>query len=365
MYKIRSSLVGLNRWSYMKQSCKEPSKTTLTIFLSIIGLGRFYTSSNPRDAVYGFLGLTNDKIASRFKPNYHDSPLQVFRDTMIETVLGLKSLLPFGLAGLGNKSRDHFPRPTWMLDLSKLAQEDYEEVTGAATVDRLTDAKIFSACGDAPLVFNAVDDATAQCNGIYIDRIEDKSADVMNFKNPQMYRKELLENLEAWQHLCNTNPSYNIPEEELFWRVLSNDICHSLDAGMRRCISEDVEAYHVWMNTRKTPDVTFNKNQTAYDFHTSVWNACTGRRLFATTKGYIGTGLAELEIGDHVYILAGGPRPYVLRPVEDAERPCTFQLVGDSYVHGLMDGEAVAHLNTDASHNGREREDGFHDVFLV
>ncbi|KAL2042056.1 hypothetical protein N7G274_005244 [Stereocaulon virgatum] len=260
---------------------------------------------------------------------------------------------------------NYFPRSTGILNLSKLAQEAYGEFTGGATVARLADAKMFSACTGASLVFSAVEKLTAQCSGFYIDRIEDRSADVLHFENPQIYGKELLKRLEAWQHLRNTHASYNISEEELFWRVLSNYICHSLDAGTRRCISEDIEAYHAWMNTCETSAVTYNKKQNAHDFHISVWNACTGRRFVATTKGYIGTGPAELAVGDHFYILAGGPCPYVLRPVEDAARPCTFQLVGDSYVHGLMDGEAVAHLKTDASHDRKQREDGFHGGFLV
>jgi hypothetical protein len=67
---------------------------------------------------------------------------------------------------------------------------------------------------------------------------------------------------------------------------------------------------------------------------------CAGRRFFITKKGYFGMGPAQLAEGDQVYILAGGKVPLVLRPVLESQ-PNTFELVGDCYVHGVMDGEAV------------------------
>ncbi len=51
-------------------------------------------------------------------------------------------------------------------------------------------------------------------------------------------------------------------------------------------------------------------------------------------------GPAELSEGDQVYILAGGKVPLVLRPVSGSQLD-TFELVGDCYIHGVMDGEAV------------------------
>lgn len=54
--------------------------------------------------------------------------------------------------------------------------------------------------------------------------------------------------------------------------------------------------------------------------------------------GFLGFVPKEAFIGDEVYVLFGGGMPYILRPTaEDKE----FQFVGDCYVHGIMDGEAV------------------------
>ncbi len=68
---------------------------------------------------------------------------------------------------------------------------------------------------------------------------------------------------------------------------------------------------------------------------------CTGRRLFFTKNGYVGPGPTEMQPGDSIHILAGGAYPFVLRPVTNVTRRNTFELVRDSYVHGVMDGQAV------------------------
>ncbi|KAK1657553.1 heterokaryon incompatibility protein-domain-containing protein [Colletotrichum godetiae] len=70
-------------------------------------------------------------------------------------------------------------------------------------------------------------------------------------------------------------------------------------------------------------------------YHTLMTPIIMNRRLFITDEGYIGLGKLSSRVGDEVWVLAGGKVPYVMRPREDGKR---FSLVGDAYVHGLMDG---------------------------
>ena len=80
-------------------------------------------------------------------------------------------------------------------------------------------------------------------------------------------------------------------------------------------------------------------NEMACNFYRQI--SLPGLRLFFTAGGFVGIGPAAMEPGDSIYILAGGPLPFVLRPVRDARCIDTFQLVGSCYVHGVMDGQAV------------------------
>ncbi|KAF4949032.1 hypothetical protein FGADI_9317 [Fusarium gaditjirri] len=61
------------------------------------------------------------------------------------------------------------------------------------------------------------------------------------------------------------------------------------------------------------------------------------RRVFQTDEGHLGLAFSSALEGDSVWVVSSCPVPLVLRPRADG----TYQLVGDSYVHGIMKGEAV------------------------
>lgn len=63
-----------------------------------------------------------------------------------------------------------------------------------------------------------------------------------------------------------------------------------------------------------------------------------GRRLMVTAKGYFGLASCLAQQGDHICILYGCSRPVILRPNADS---ATYTFIGDSYVHGVMEGEAM------------------------
>jgi hypothetical protein len=65
-----------------------------------------------------------------------------------------------------------------------------------------------------------------------------------------------------------------------------------------------------------------------------------GRLLFVTERGDLGMGPTVLEAGDEVWILPGADVPLILR--RSASSGEEYRLVGEAYVHGIMQGEAVA-----------------------
>lgn len=60
-----------------------------------------------------------------------------------------------------------------------------------------------------------------------------------------------------------------------------------------------------------------------------------GRRFFVTQAGLLGLGPDSAKVGDVVYIIPGASTPFVLRGNEKKQH----QIIGESYVHGIMDGE--------------------------
>ncbi|KAL5593321.1 hypothetical protein FOBRF1_012423 [Fusarium oxysporum] len=65
-----------------------------------------------------------------------------------------------------------------------------------------------------------------------------------------------------------------------------------------------------------------------------------GRIFFITKDGYIGIGPKAMRPGDQVCVLYGGHVPFVLRPMRGAGDE-DYLFLGESFVNGLMDGEAL------------------------
>ncbi|KAJ8104531.1 hypothetical protein ONZ43_g7804 [Nemania bipapillata] len=70
-----------------------------------------------------------------------------------------------------------------------------------------------------------------------------------------------------------------------------------------------------------------------------------GRRPFCSQNGYVGLGPADLAVGDTVAIPYGSAVPFAFRRSSggggdgEGEVAATYQLVGEVYVFGIMDGE--------------------------
>ncbi|KAE8381526.1 heterokaryon incompatibility protein-domain-containing protein [Aspergillus bertholletiae] len=63
---------------------------------------------------------------------------------------------------------------------------------------------------------------------------------------------------------------------------------------------------------------------------------CSNLCMFRTTKGYIGLSHPNTKSGDKVVVLLGAAVPMVLREYAEGHI-----LIGQSYVHGIMDGEII------------------------
>jgi hypothetical protein len=67
------------------------------------------------------------------------------------------------------------------------------------------------------------------------------------------------------------------------------------------------------------------------------------RSLLRSTLGYLGLGPMNAQPGDQIWLVAGARTPFILRPVSRSSNPGppTFNFIGETYVHGIMYGEAV------------------------
>ena len=80
-------------------------------------------------------------------------------------------------------------------------------------------------------------------------------------------------------------------------------------------------------------------------FHDLARKIMTDKRVVLLENGDIGLGSHGVEPGDMLCILAdGGKVPFLLRQVVDG---CSWKLIGEAYVRGIMYGEAVDQMEKD------------------
>ncbi|RKK29718.1 hypothetical protein BFJ66_g3439 [Fusarium oxysporum f. sp. cepae] len=72
-----------------------------------------------------------------------------------------------------------------------------------------------------------------------------------------------------------------------------------------------------------------------YNIMASTW---INHRAILTDTGYLGMGPDSTQAGDEVWIISGCPAPLVMRKAEERNDYC---LIGETYIHGAMQGEAV------------------------
>ena len=93
------------------------------------------------------------------------------------------------------------------------------------------------------------------------------------------------------------------------------------------------------------------KESTETDVLTYILNqrrALHNRRLFLTSKGYYGVGHNSLEVGDICTVFRAANMPFILRMVPPNEqsgyKSNCHRLIGESYIQGIMNGEALEML---------------------
>lgn len=126
---------------------------------------------------------------------------------------------------------------------------------------------------------------------------------------------------------------------EPHWRTLTAN-AKSFQGG--RADADMGRAYTLWRKALRENKINEIEAGVWFEFHGAMLNACAGRRYFSTDDGRLGVGPEEIRSSDMVVVFLGGHTPFVIRS-NTGKRTSTF--MGECYVHGLMDGEALDMLD--------------------
>jgi hypothetical protein len=166
----------------------------------------------------------------------------------------------------------------------------------------------------------------------------------------------------AWRLMIQGNPDLQSRYDDArqaFWRTITGDrwsdgrrIGREHSKYFKTWVEDALELYLDFVDRRYT---TVEEGQDAEratelpSFRSLIF--CYGRKFFITRGGYMGIGPFGMEKEDVVCLVEGACVPLILRDVErvflaDGHQTSfqirsknQFQYIGDSYVHGIMDGE--------------------------
>ncbi|KAH8656875.1 heterokaryon incompatibility protein-domain-containing protein [Ilyonectria robusta] len=311
--------------------------------VNYLHLTRSYSATDPRDKVFALLGLV-PRLG--IIPDYKEPVEQVFGNLVRESIRATHSLM---MLLLQRKPR-RLTLPSWVPDLSteidgELADGNSWHNMGIGTVpcrlvedDPPNQLTVSGFIYDKPLVL-----AETWTSG----KDERQSS---AYKVIQDYSK-LLEETDA-QHFPRKPGNHR---QECFWRTL----IWNATEGDRYPAPDTYEAG--FQRFKGGNDVLINLSNPSTDaadhqkiapadegreFYNALVRHALNRRFFITTRGNLGSGPADMREGDHICVLLGSKVPVILRDVE--ERPGYYGYVGHAYVHGIMHGEALALLDSEA-----------------
>ena len=320
------------RITHERRKVRSP-ETNIVDFMASLGQVRYLQTSDPLDSVFGFLGLAPGEVTNLIKPDYELSAIKVYENATVHLIRVSESLWPFGLTG--RMASSQFVTPSWVVDWSYLAPEDHFEWTYHLW---LADRQgLFRACGTQLLSYDHIETGVIRLLGESLGRVKetlprDRKVDPEEIWLRRVYGKFAAEGQEPHSPRyvtggCRLNALWKTLVYDMEWKSDKNDFI--------RCSNEETSHFQQWFSN--LPKSASSGSSDPLTSRTGIFRILDYHRtLFTTDDGYIGMGPAELKQGDRLFILAGGHMVYALRP---ADRLDYFTLVGDCYVHGVMDGE--------------------------
>ncbi|KAG8669386.1 hypothetical protein FPOAC2_08715 [Fusarium poae] len=374
---------------------KSAEMVLLRFLFTLFGL----QASDPRDVVYGLVGIMKHMAAedglvlpSEFEPNYDIDIKDLLRNVAHKIIEATDSLVYITLVK-GPDVRETPCLPSWVPDFpaimtNTLSGAQFRSVgiiNSSKHVPHAPNPRPFTIEGNILNVFGFCLGKIKKIGETYIETMQGRRG---------MSGDILLSMDEVY-------PYTGQPADEAFWRTLIHDTDFSNRPAtlvrlgdFQRAILEEIvhplRVFHMEADTPSTGEAlvleslremsylddivarypssifpSLNLVKSCLDFlpqeHVELndeeiqmlkeplsRNSMPPGSIMATTyinnrpiltdTGYLGMGLESCEIGDEVWIVAGSPAPLVMRTTDKENE---YFVVGESYIHGVMQGEAV------------------------
>jgi hypothetical protein len=321
---------------------------------------------DPRDKIYALTGLINDRMDPRLQPNQQHSVAEVYAKATKYIISAQKSLDVICVRG---RKEPNFDLPSWVPNFQEFGVSNgrtmlvdpsgRKAVFQASADERHTEPESFANRVDVLHTYGLHLGIIRRISpAIAVERLEELWKWILacspNLDEESQQRMTDLSTLLC--HLAELWRVYDVSKRAAIWVAVESDInmlskvrfdeeqikwllvlmC-GLEESNKRCDSTEVlvtlrQACFRMPYSDRTLNLLFDALQ----------KVARGRRLVVLDSGNIGLVPEEVMIGDAVCVLAGCDVPVCLRGTSIADE---WRLIGESFVYGYMDAEAVAKIS--------------------
>lgn len=302
---------------------------------TLLGATRRFKATDPRDKVIAVVGLADHRTVGMPLSkilDYEKPVAELYRDVTGYLIQSQRSLAL--LSNIEDVSyRCLHELPSWVPDYSVWQRHT---VLGASIrVGHLN----FRAAGYTPCSARWTEGSQLLAvDGICQDKVDTVSDKALEHRAPDT------DTVFQWLQIVEPLIRDGNLSIDAFWRTLIGDQGRHIYPAPEQ-YGTHFESYLAHASARKAgypgvprPDKDEKESRDANSllYQASLGYLAPHRKFFTTKKCAIGLGPQSMRPGDVVCILSGGRVPFILR-AEESE----FRLVGEAYVHGLMEGQAV------------------------
>ena len=296
---------------------------------------------DPRDKVFGLLGLIKMHKSQKLLPDYSLPLNDVLINAMEAVIVESDGDLGF-LTGSGfNSHRQSVP--SWVRDFASELDPD-AVLPECQRVDAYT---LYNASTGVVSTAIQRDRTELVLKGLFVDRVREIGEPIRGRDVDHINQI-----LKSWHNIagldCHSRVSFSSNvSQEVFWRTMIGDAMVDPQNTWKRLGSSELKAFEQWACTFPFSAAPGPQSPLDRTFLFAMRAAICGRAIFVTQFGHTGLCEPTTRAGDEVWILHGGRVPFLLRPItlKVLNGPPQYVFIGDCHITRFMDGEAFQQVN--------------------
>jgi hypothetical protein len=306
-------------------------------FLGLVHMYSFKLATNPRDKIFGLLGLTSESVYQSFSPNYTLNLNEVFEMAFLHMVTEEGGSLRCFLGSWFNSEPSSIQSPlianlpSWVPNFSHTISHRLCRVE----IYRTFQYDVYDASRGRTSQVVLGNNSTIHAAGYLVGKafvISDFN--VVKTTNIREHFKHLLHHIES--NVGKFNPM----EREGFYRTILGDLLHAADLNHPHTVpwvrisAINSFSFDTWLAGERVDPIRDPEFVISFD------TATYGRKFFKTESGSIGLCPPHTKPGDEIWVLYGCRVPLMFR-AQSGEEGRHYTFIGDCYLDGIMNGEAM------------------------